>query len=242
MELKDLSELDVIHRVIHLRKLKGISQENMSELLSMPKRTYQRVESGEKSITINLLYLMSQVLEVEPRFLMTGIFVTGELGEGISFVEDLDSINDFVEILYEMHKASLDPMMKKNFLCSETSLVKSTLSDSFLELGISKEKVIDLSSVFNSLESLVFDWQKILKNSHDCRYFILNQRVDFGGNDVHLLSLVLLVRAIKSDPLVLEYHHPVPLHQDFSIDTLGEIAEKLSSKINEKVICLNTIR
>lgn len=60
------------NRIREIRKTKGITQEEISDLLGVSQSTYQRIESGETYSWATHLEKLSEILEFKPENLFSG--------------------------------------------------------------------------------------------------------------------------------------------------------------------------
>lgn len=59
-------------RLNKVRKLRGLSQKDIAEFLSIQPATYSRYESGKSKIPLETIRILAKELKVSPDYLMTG--------------------------------------------------------------------------------------------------------------------------------------------------------------------------
>lgn len=69
IEIKQLGQV-----IKELRVKSKITQEHLSTLCDVDVRTIQRIEKGQQNISINLLFTISEVLNVKPDVLISRVF------------------------------------------------------------------------------------------------------------------------------------------------------------------------
>lgn len=69
IEIKQLGQV-----IKELRVKSKITQEHLSTLCDVDVRTIQRIEKGQQNISINLLFTISEVLNVKPDVLISSVF------------------------------------------------------------------------------------------------------------------------------------------------------------------------
>jgi len=58
-----------------LRMDKEMTQETLSSLCDIDVRTIQRIEKGQQNITLNILFAISESLNVKPEYLIKASFL-----------------------------------------------------------------------------------------------------------------------------------------------------------------------
>ena len=130
-------------RLYYLRKSLGHSQQNFAELLGITYRTYQRIEAGETSLSIEQIFRISKTLDIPASVLMSENYcewVPEKIldKERTTLQSDIKlSLYQFMpknEILRELEKIyfSLKTNKKLKYISySEGSLAHSYLSKAF---------------------------------------------------------------------------------------------------------------
>ena len=71
-----LSEIQKLGMEIRkLRMDKEMTQETLSSLCDIDVRTIQRIEKGQQNITLNILFAISESLNVKPEYLIKASFL-----------------------------------------------------------------------------------------------------------------------------------------------------------------------
>ncbi|WP_291728267.1 helix-turn-helix domain-containing protein [Bernardetia sp.] len=136
-------------KIAYLRKLKGLSQVEIAELLEMSQNAYGRIERGETKLTVDRIKQIAKVLNVKYYDLLSGAstHIDSEGSEQIELLkEELRLANlKRLQDLKEMSKKKTTEYME------EKKLLKEMIKE--------KEKVISL------LEDKVKMLEEQLKNS-----------------------------------------------------------------------------
>ncbi len=67
-EEKEISEIDTfLNKIKSIREEKGITQDKISSILNTNQTTYNFIESGKKDLTIDNLFKICKVLEIDPK-------------------------------------------------------------------------------------------------------------------------------------------------------------------------------
>ena len=111
-----ISDQQLGQNIRNLREMKNLTQEAMSMRLDISQKQVSRVESGEISVTIQLLFKICSILEVEPTFLLEfdskKIFNNNSINQtGGEFKAYNDTPIEDVKMLYERLLAEKDEMI-----------------------------------------------------------------------------------------------------------------------------------
>lgn len=117
-----ISDQHLGRNIRNLREMKNYTQEVFAIRLDISQKQFSRIEKGEVSPTIRMLFKICQVLEVEPSFLLefdsNKIFNNNSINQsGGEFTAYNDTSIEDVKILFERLLAEKDviiEMLKKD--------------------------------------------------------------------------------------------------------------------------------
>lgn len=96
-------------RICQVRNMRGYTRESLSELTGISAKFLYEIENGKKGFSVAVLYYLSDVLQVDMGYLVTG---REEIGVDQKLVATLELFEDeqseiIDSILKEIHKLSL---------------------------------------------------------------------------------------------------------------------------------------
>lgn len=105
-------------RIREIRKNKGMSQEELADLLNISQSAYQRIENGETGSWAAHLERLSEILEVKPEDLIasdTNNFHNTGHTSGLAFqnIGSINTVNTLSEKLIEQYEKRIEELMKR---------------------------------------------------------------------------------------------------------------------------------
>lgn len=112
-----ISDQQLGKNIRNLREMKNYTQEAFAVRLDISQKQFSRIESGEISTSIRMLFKICQVLEVKPSFLLefdsSKIFNNNSINQsGGEFKAYNDTPIEDMKILYERLLAEKDEMIR----------------------------------------------------------------------------------------------------------------------------------
>lgn len=98
-------------RLAHLRKEKGLSQNELSRLLDMPQSTYAGYETGNRKITLELIKKFALFFSVSPTYLVTGSNSPEKAPVDIILSSDETDLIKKYRMLDERGKKTIDTLL-----------------------------------------------------------------------------------------------------------------------------------
>ena len=87
-EMKKYDLVESAKRIKELRKAHGYTQEVLAEIIGISCRTYQGIESGRHSTSIETLVVLSEVLDSSLDYIVTGTEYEGEIVKKLEELPD----------------------------------------------------------------------------------------------------------------------------------------------------------
>jgi len=154
---------DIGARVKELRELSDISTELVAKELNMGTSDYIKYETGEKDISVSILYKISQVLNVDMSLLVSGeetrmnIFSITRNGKGVPIEKREDYICEnladrFIHKKLETMTVTVEPSADKPILNSHLGQEFNYVLEGSLMLYIHNREII-----LNEGDSIFFD-------------------------------------------------------------------------------------
>ena len=117
-----ISDQQLGQNIRNLREMKNFTQEVIALRLDISQKQFSRIEGGEISVTIQMLFKICRILEVEPTFLLEfdskKIFTNNSINQtGGEFKAYNDTPIEDIKVLYERLLAEKDEiinLLKKN--------------------------------------------------------------------------------------------------------------------------------
>lgn len=84
-------------KIRHLRKVKGLSQQELGELLDKSSRTIQKYETGEIEVSVSVVNKLAEILDSNPCYILGYDEPKPRprsLGEALAFIFQLDEIEN----------------------------------------------------------------------------------------------------------------------------------------------------
>ncbi len=112
-----ISDQQLGKNIRNLREMKNYTQEAFAVHLDISQKQFSRIESGEVSTSIKMLFKICQVLEVEPAFLLefdsSKIFNNNSINQsGGEFMAYNDTPIEDIKILYERLLSEKDAIIQ----------------------------------------------------------------------------------------------------------------------------------
>jgi len=105
-------------RIREIRKNKGMSQEELADLLNISQSAYQRIENGDTNSWATHLEKLSEVLEIKPEDLFSeennNFNNKGQTG-GLAFqnIGSINTINSISDKLIEQYEKRIEELTKR---------------------------------------------------------------------------------------------------------------------------------
>ena len=100
--MKKINLYEMGLRISNLRKQKGLTQEQLSELMDVSIQMVSNLERGIKAIKIDNLICISEILDVSTDYLLCGKYSTSDISELMQKLSKL-SVDDYkmIELLVD---------------------------------------------------------------------------------------------------------------------------------------------
>ncbi|OUR95666.1 hypothetical protein A9Q84_14285 [Halobacteriovorax marinus] len=238
----------VYKRLFWLRSVFGLSQEDFSEKIEIPIRTYQRIENGTSSMNTSHIFKIAELLGIKPTFFfLTDLreYHVSEVDESNFFgrqhalrkgLFDYQSINDllklFEDCFYNFKNTSLDD---NRLGVTEISIDKIVVCNDSWKKFLDVDTLI-INNIVRDHCSVVALWDSLIRLQGETKYHIVHAQNDLPSiGRVQTVSMIYAKELSYRTPKAMAFNLRVPLDVYIKESELVLLTEKLSQKVDCRI-------
>ncbi|OUR95660.1 hypothetical protein A9Q84_14255 [Halobacteriovorax marinus] len=236
----------VYKRLLWIRKTLSYTQNSFAELIDIPIRTYQRLESGETLLNTVNIFKISQALKLCPSVFFIEKLEEYDNSKNLKLVPriidfrlrlfDYKTLNDILNELEEIFiQVRSNKYSIKNTAVTEGVIGScSILNNSWLEEM--KVGTIKFSKLLQDHISIVAYWDTMIAQKDETRFHLGHIENDLPNmGKIQAIGLFYASRTLSDNPKAYTFNIRFPLDIKITQEDIIFLAAKLSKRINHQV-------